>query len=157
MNVPTDRLFKFLTLGGIAAAIFGVTTAISKHDEYGRQMIEAKSKYSAVVESYSEYRRRVEEIWKLAERLNNSQSTSSSSIPNDSIRREVIAKYELAEKEFQEARKLMLAAQVEIDRWAHQRQMLNVWYLVCGFTLVVGVLAAYVGFEEWKKQPSEAR
>jgi hypothetical protein len=151
---PSDRLHKFLAIGGVALVLASVTVPVQKYQEAETQRIEALAKarnVQFVGKRYSDELNLMERIQK------------------DAIARGLTGKeLEDAKKQFfalnVEAEKVgreTEAAIVELGRQAelavHLERMRNIWLALCALGVAFGCWLMFVGFKQWLQVPKHER
>jgi hypothetical protein len=151
---PSDRLHKFLAIGGVALVLASVTVPVQKYQEAESQRIEAMAKARNVMFSGRRYADEVDRMER---------------IQKDAISRGVTGKVlEDAKTQFfalnLEAEKVgreTEAAIVELGRQAelavHLERMRNIWLALCALGVMLGVWLMFVGFKQWLQVPKHER
>lgn len=147
ISPPTDRLYKFAAIGGIALALGGGAGALKQYNETGLQEAEYFGKVAQMLAVYNRFAAQGRE------QITRQEEIKSPSLPADRIAlleaemEKFRAQIPMFDKEFEEAQ---AAAQKQEAITRHYRKMQTIWALLAGVSIGFGLLAAYLGFRVWR-------
>jgi hypothetical protein len=143
---PTDKLYKFMAVAGIALVIFGITYPIDRYHDAELSRIDAIEKAQIYANSYEQYAAKVNEGIKLqnkilAEGLKGNEA--------EKIRKEIRSKIpdmDILNNEVQDAKANL---DKNIALMEHYHFMRNLWFTLGTICIIGGCILCFVGFKEW--------
>jgi hypothetical protein len=154
IDPPTDRLHKFLAVGGLLLIGLGVTYPLHKYDEAELRRIDAFDRSQRFSQSYARFAAKVNEEIDL---YNEAQASGADPRAIQRAKQEILAKRpEVAALERETS-----AAQVDSTRnmqlMEHYHFMRNLWFGIGALLVLVGLGASGYGFKQWLKEPKRTR
>ena len=151
---PTDRLHKFLALGGLALMLSAGAVAIDKYNESKLQVIEASAAVERMTYAQQDFCRIVEDSVQIDKEA---KAAGFSSWQAPGFRE----RFESKKPEVERLRKQMHDAFADsrgpVMKAAHAEQMRNLWFALAGGALVLGAVLSFLGFRNWLRQPENER
>ncbi len=150
---PTDRLHKFIAVGGIALFITGVTLPLERFNEAELQRIDAVEKLQEFGYAYSDFAVKVNEgiaahnQWIKEPTPENAQRVADVVKANEAI----VEKLERA------SRDALIRSKKHVDLAVHYQFIRNIWFAIGAFCVIAGVLLSYYGFRRWLREPKRSR
>lgn len=154
ISPPTDRLHKFLAIGGVALLIGSTTVPLQKYQDAEAQRIEALTRAQEVQFTYQRYANHVNRMI----RLQNEAVSSGLDGPElDAAKAEVRALDPEAEKLGRETEKVIVELVKQSELAVHMGQMRNVWFGLAIVGAILGAWMSFVGFRQWISIPRHER
>ena len=143
ISPPTDRLYKFAAIGGIALALGGGAGALKQYNETGLQEAEYLGRIAQFGSVYNRFAGQGREQIALQEQLKSPSLTPERRTILEAEREKFLVQVPAFDKEFEEA---LAAAQKQEAITRHYRKMQIIWALLAGASIGFGLLMAYLGF-----------
>lgn len=154
ISPPTDRLHKFLAIGGVALLIGSTTVPLQKYQDAEAQRIEAFTRAQEVQFTYKRYANHVNRMI----RLQNEAVSSGLGGPElDAVKAEVRALDPEAEKLGRETEKVIVELVKQSELAVHMEQMRNAWFGLAIVGAILGAWMSFVGFRQWIGIPRHER
>lgn len=151
---PTDRLHKFLAIGGLALLAMGISIPIQKYQEAEVQRIEALTRLREEQYAYQHF----------ADQVNRMIRIHDDAVTHDRQGAELAkAKAKLAaltpeaNRLGKETEKTIVEMTKQGELAMHLKFMRNLWLGVCFASATLGAIAAFFGFRQWLRQPKNER
>jgi hypothetical protein len=152
---PTDRLHKFLAIGGIVAVLTGITTAIQKYEEAEVQRIEAIAKMNAIQIPARAANDLLERMIKIQRDALHGKKVTDKEY--EKAKASFFALDPDAQKYLREMDQAIIEGQKQSQLAVHRERIRNLWFGLSFAAIALGVVAAWVGFRQWLRQPKEFR
>jgi len=150
---PTDRLHKFLAVGGIFLICTGITIPLDRFSDAKLQQIEASEKLKRFGYSYADY---AKEVNKGIDAYN--RWVKEPTQENERRAKEIIASSEAATEQLDHAtRDAMIESGKQVDLMTHYVYMKNVWLVIGALCIGLGFVSSYYGFSRWLREPKKTR
>ncbi len=154
ISPPTDRLHKFLAIGGLALLLSVASVPLQKYQEAERQRIEAYAKAHEVQFTYQRYADQVNRMIRIR---NDAVARGLNGAELEKAKEKVQAMDPEAEKLGREMEQVL----VEMVRLAqlavHLEWIKRVWMWLGFLGALLGVAMAYAGFRQWLRLPQHER
>jgi hypothetical protein len=154
ISPPSDRLHKFLAVGGVALILASVTVPVQKYQEADRQRIEAVAKARNVRLVFEPYREQVSRMERIQKDAISSRLTGKNL---EDAKNQFFAINIEAEKLERETNAAILEMSREIDVALHLERMRNIWLALCALGVLLGSWLMFVGFKQWLRLPKHER
>lgn len=151
---PTDRLHKFLAIGGLALLAAGISIPIQKYQEAEVQRIEALTRLREVRYAYQHF----------AEHVNRMIGIHNDAVSHDlqgsdlaKAKGELAALAPEAKVLGKETEKTIVELTKQGELAVHLRFIQNIWFGVGFVSATLGAVATFFGFRQWLRQPKNER
>lgn len=144
--IPTDRLYKFTAIAGLALMLAAGAGLLGQHNETGLQQNEFAGKVLSMGAIYEEFAERTSEQIKRTERLH------TVDLPNEELKKlqaEDLAYREFARKSVQEFRAAEAAAKKQQFLVQHHHAIRRLWVAIAALAFALGLAASIWGFRHW--------
>lgn len=153
IDPPTDRLHKFLAVGGIALLIAGVTLPLERFNDAELRRIDAFEKAQQFRYAYSDFAEKVNEgidahnHWVKKPTPENAQRVKDVLRDNEAV----IEQLDLATRE------AGVKLKKQVDLAVHYHFIRNIWFAIGAFSVIFGILTSWYGFSRWFREPKRSR
>lgn len=154
IDVPTDRLHKFLAIGGLLLVVLGIFYPLQKYEEAELHRIEALSRLENFANSFLVFESKVSEFRPLYEAAIRDGADSHAA---QELSRRLLEKQPALDALQREAAAAGTESRKNIHLMQHYYVMRNVWMAIGIVLMVLGVFSALRGFSIWLKQPQKNR
>jgi len=153
LTPPSDRLYKFLAIGGVALIIACFTYSLQKYGEAEVARIEAAAKfnnlYSSLELAFMNLARVAPMHEEIVEKMKSGQPVS---VPDEYVR---------IMREIEKLTGEVAANRVEADRAIslaqHYTVIRNVWVVFGVLGALLGFALSFIGFRQWSRHERPAR
>jgi hypothetical protein len=154
IDPPTDRLHKFLAVGGLVLITLGVTYPLQKYDEAELHRIDAFDRTQRFGQAYTRYAEKVNEQIDL---YNKVQGSDSDPRLIESAKKGILARQSEVAALERETSAAEADSSRNIQLMQHYYFMRNLWFCIGIFLVLVGTTASAFGFRQWLRQPKSTR
>jgi len=154
ISAPTDRLHKFLAVGGLALLLTSVTTAVQKYQEAEAQRIEAIAKGREVQFAAMRYS---DHVNRMARIQSDALTRGLSGDAYDAAKNQFFALHPEAEILGREAEKLIVDLSKQAQLAVHMERMRDLWFGLASLGAVLGTWMTFVGLRQWLAVPRNER
>lgn len=154
ISPPTDRLHKFLAIGGLVVAITSVTIPLDKYHEAEVQRINTFAKAREIQYSYQRYAAQVN---KMIEINNDAVRNGVIGKERDEVAKKIHALDPEATKLSRELEALLVEGERQAGLSVHYSFLKNIWLCIGIIGFIVGIAASFFGFRQWLIQPKDVR
>jgi len=145
MTPPTDKLYKFLAIGGIVLFVFGITVPLDHYNKYEIQRIQAIEKVNELLYAQSEFAREVNhQIEKFNEAKESGDIEALENVAREVLKLE--PKIRQIEKNVQNK---IVQSLKHSQLLSHYELMKNIWFATGIASVFAGILISVVGFKLW--------
>lgn len=153
LTPPSDRLYKFIAIGGLALVIACFTYSLQKYEEAEVARIEAATKFQRLYSSIELTFMNFAKVAPMHEELMaKMKSGEPASIPDEYVR---------IMREIDKLTGEMAANRVEAERALslaqHYIVMRNVWIVFGVLGALLGSALSFIGFRQWLRHERPAR
>jgi hypothetical protein len=154
---PTDRLHKFLAVGGLCLFLIGVIYPIEKYNQAEIERINTNTKLNEAKFSIERFEAKITELKNFRLRYSDRDGNLKKNIPIEDF---ILATNEILKNipEFQkEVDSSIVSYGKQIELNEHYEFIKKVWFTLGGLCIIIGGCLAYVGFKQWLSQPKSSR
>jgi hypothetical protein len=152
ISPPTDRLYKFAAIGGLALALGGGAGALRQYHETGLQEAEFFGSVAKLGSVYSRFATQAREQIAREQKLKSSAISAGERAALEKEVESFRSSVPSFDKEFEEAK---AGAQRQEAVARHFRRMQAIWLVLAGVALTVRGVVSYRGFKVWRSSPAE--
>jgi hypothetical protein len=146
---PTDRLYKFAAIGGLALALAGGTGALRQYHETGLQFAEFVGTVMKQEAVYNRFASMAREQITWNEKLKDANLDPAERELLEARTREFRRMLPSFDKDFEEA---TAAARRQEVITRHYRRMQAIWLTLAGVAIGAGGFISYRGFTVWRRR-----
>jgi len=154
LTLPTDRLHKFLAIGGLALIVIGVTYPIQQYNEAELRRIDAFEKAQRVYFAYGRFAQKVNEGIAIYNRTVKERMSPEEARP---FKDQILKKLPEMEELDREVADALVQLQKHVELMMHFYFMRNLWFTLGLCFVVSGIYLSYRGFRQWLSQPKKER
>lgn len=151
---PTDRLHKFLAIGGLVLLATGISIPIQKYQEAEVQRIEAMAR---VRENQYAYQHFADQVNRMIRIHNDAVSHNLQGADLAKAKAKGAALTPEAKVFGKETEKTIVEMTKQIELAVHLKFIQNLWFGVGFASATLGAIAAFFGFRQWLRQPKNER
>lgn len=147
MNLPTDKLYKFISIAGVALVIYGVTLPWQHYDKAERQRIEFLEVAEKSLRLMEDHMSTMDKQVRLLEKLSNLEKDERD--PDD--HKKIID----LDIEIENSRNMYneqaIIARKNQRLYSHDSTMHNIWSWLSIISVIIGFVMAFIGFKIWHR------
>lgn len=150
LTVPTDTLYKFFAVGGLAMLIFGATYPVQRYEDAELKRVDAVEKYQRFHDAHGRFAREQNEwiaIW--------NDKIVKGNLPLDEQIKwldEILSHRPALKSLRREGEDALIEARKQVEIALHYQFMSRLWLVIGACCVVVGAIGSYWGFSKWRRQ-----
>jgi hypothetical protein len=153
-NLPTDRLHKFATVGGLTLLLVGFSIPLQKYMDAEGQRIEAVARMQSTHFTYSRYARQVNQTIAIS---NDAATRDLTGAAREEARLRILALNPEAERLSRETELALTENLKAAELAVHFGFISNLWFALGLLCILAGASLAGVGIRQWMAQPPQER
>ena len=164
ISPPTDRLHKFLSIGGISLILIGVMYPLGKYNEVELQRINTIEKMDETKYAHDRFAQSVKEEHALMDRFYEGGPLGVGKLKSDISKddfRKAAKEFYAREPEVRKLEKEMYDALIQykknMELTKHYENMKKLWFSIGAISLFAGSILTFIGFRQWLSQPKSSR
>lgn len=153
IEIPTDRLHKFLAIGGLIAICAGIFFSLDRYNEYSLMRIKT---YTKAREFYSSFQT-VETLRESVTRMRETRKKLNKREAVEYLDKEIDFLDEKHEREIDNMIRLIRESREMVELTNHYKLMSYIWFSLSAILLTLGMIFSYFGFKKWLSQPKKSQ
>ena len=154
LSPPTDRLHKFLAIGGLALLVSSITVSLQKYEDAEIQRTETYAKLQEVQFTYSHY---ADHVNRMIGIRNEAISRGLKGQALAEAQEKVQALNPEAEKLGRETERVLVEMTRLVELTVQMQWMKKIWIGLGIFGSLIGIAMTYIGFRQWIRLPENER
>lgn len=148
LEIPSDRLDKFLAIGGLALIFWAINISLSNYERTEIYRIKALVKVQETTFKYNNY----------ADTVNKSINIHNNAIKNkkdlSEYKNEILINLKEAEKKGIETEKVILENLEATYTLVLYERIKLFWLMITAVLTIIGIIVSLIGFKSWVKNPN---
>ncbi|MFV5630747.1 hypothetical protein [Acinetobacter oleivorans] len=148
LEIPLDRLDKFLAIGGLALIFWAINISLSNYERTEIYRIKALVKVQETNFKYNNY----------SDTVNKSINIHNNAIKNkkdlSKYKNEILINLKEAEKKGIETEKVILENLEATYTLVLYERIKLFWLIITAVLTIIGIIVSIIGFKSWVKNPN---